>query len=91
VLILLDSGSSASFISSTLAKQCSTVSVLDPPLRVLVANGNTMVCNLQIVNVVWFIQGHEFVTTFKVIDLQSYDITRYMPVRCHDSYKLYKT
>lgn len=50
------------------------MSVLDPPLRVLVANGNTMVCNLQIVNVVWFIQGHEFVTTFKVIDLQSYDI-----------------
>jgi hypothetical protein len=73
VLILVDSGSSHTFISSTLAAQLSGSSVLHSDLWVKVANGATVCCTSQFREAKWEVQGYEFTSDFKVILLQHYD------------------
>jgi hypothetical protein len=48
VLILVDSGSSHSFISSSLAHKLPGISALSIPLRVSVANGSQLVCTSEL-------------------------------------------
>lgn len=48
VRILLDSGRSHTFISNSIAAQCSSVQQLNPPLRVQVANGQVLTCSSHI-------------------------------------------
>jgi hypothetical protein len=74
VLILLDSGSSISFVSSAIAYQLPTPPVPCPSFCVQVANGSKLSCSSQIVDAVWSVQGCQFVTTLKVLDLQPYDM-----------------
>lgn len=74
VLILLDSGSSISFISSTIANQCPNLTSLPQPLLVRVANGAQMTCESALVDTVWSLQGYQFTTTFRVLDLTQYDV-----------------
>jgi hypothetical protein len=50
------------------------ISPVTPPLSVLVANGSHMSCSSQIVDAFWFIQGQQFVSTLKVLELQQYDM-----------------
>ena len=46
VLILIDSGSSNTFVSAAVAEKLSGLSQLSQPLGVLVANGSKMQCDL---------------------------------------------
>lgn len=55
VLILLDSGSSVSFVSSVVADQLPSCTSPCPPVLVQVANGARMRCDHELVNVTWSI------------------------------------
>jgi hypothetical protein len=53
VSILVDSGSSHTFLSATLAADMSGVSQLTSALAVKLANGNSLVCSLQLQHAKW--------------------------------------
>ncbi|WVZ94744.1 hypothetical protein U9M48_040606 [Paspalum notatum var. saurae] len=67
VVMLVDSGSSHSFISEQLAE-------LAYPLEVRLANGAELLCSHELPCRSWWIQGHTFKTSFKILPLKCYDI-----------------
>lgn len=74
ILILVDSGSSSTFISSATAQklqfhQEDTVSV-----QVTVANGSQISSTKIVKDVTWWTQGHTFTTDARVLDLKFYDM-----------------
>lgn len=90
VLILLDSGGSTSFVSSVVDAQLPSLLVPCAHLIVQVASDANMSCARELVDVVWSIQGHQFVSTSKVLDLQHYDLIigmdwllAYSPITVH--------
>lgn len=74
VLMLVDSGSSSSFISSHLMGLFPTVQKLNTPLRVKVSDGGVLSCQYEIPQCTWVCQGHTFQTDLKVLPLACYDI-----------------
>lgn len=74
ILILVDSGSSASFISKRVAS--SLIGVLEQPVhvQVKVAGGAMLHCCSEILNCEWTTQGHVFFTNLKVLELNNYDM-----------------
>jgi hypothetical protein len=60
VLILIDSGSSSSFISSKLVAQLSLQSTVCSTLSVRVANGASLPCSAIIPRAVWHIDQYQF-------------------------------
>ena len=74
VLMLVDSGSSHMFVSSTLAERLQGVRRSISPLKVKVANGGQMHCNTELQDCEWWTQGHSFRNCFKVLPLGSYDV-----------------
>jgi hypothetical protein len=94
VLVLVNSGSSHTFLISTLGAQLSGSSALDNGLWVKVANGATVCCSSQFKNAQWEVQGYEFTSDFKVIFLQHIDIVlgydwleKFSPMKVHWSEK----
>nr|XP_040252089.1 uncharacterized protein LOC109754163 [Aegilops tauschii subsp. strangulata] len=73
VLILVDSGSSTSFINQNLAAHLSGVQELRRPCKVKVADGGELTCSSSISGCRWSSQGLEFVTDMKVLPLGVYD------------------
>jgi hypothetical protein len=74
VLILVDSGSSHSFISFSLAHKLLGISALSIPLRASVANGSQLVCASELQHIQWSVDSIQFTTTFKILPLYCYDI-----------------
>lgn len=74
ILILIDSGSSHTFISSTVASKLSGHSQLPAPIGILVANGNYLQCTTQLLQAEWLVQGCCFQTDMKIIPLSHYDL-----------------
>jgi hypothetical protein len=74
VLALLDSGSSHSFVSSTIASTRSDVVPLSVPVKVQVANGSQICCSSEIVDASWSLGGVSFTSTLKVLPLSTYDL-----------------
>jgi hypothetical protein len=74
VLILVDSGSSTSFINQQLAAQFSGVQPLAQPCRVNVADGSQQRCSSFIPSCQWSAQGHQFQTDLKVLSLGAFDV-----------------
>lgn len=90
VLLLVDSGSSHTFISVDLAGKLQGNSRSIKPLRVKVANGGMMHYNTELMDCVWWTQGVQFKTNFKILPLGSYDIilgfdwlTAHSPMNVH--------
>lgn len=73
VLLLIDSGSSTSFVDSTLAAKLQGVTTLPKACRVKIADGAIIQCNSYVPACSWTTQGHPFVTDFKIIKLGAYD------------------
>lgn len=73
MIILMDSGSSHSFISSTFVQlaQLPTATILAK--RVKLANGAWMETTQQVSKLKWYCQGHTLTTDMVVIDMQPYD------------------
>lgn len=72
--ILLDLRSTHTFISSSVAANCSVLKPLIPLVQVQVANGQILTCSQFAPATVWSIQGVEFQSHLKVLPLSSYDM-----------------
>ena len=66
VLMLVDSGSSNSFVNEQLARQLSGVQTLPKPSRVRVADGGELLYKEVATQCAWYAQGNEFYTDLKV-------------------------
>lgn len=74
VLVLVDSGSSHTFISAQIASQLQGVALLPEPMTVRVANGHTLHCTSHIPAAIWFLDSVQFQSDLKVMPLSSYDM-----------------
>jgi hypothetical protein len=73
MLILVDTSSSHSFVSSHFVQLAQLPTTPVPEQRVKLENGQWMKTNRQVTNLQWYIQGHTFTTTMTVLDLLPYD------------------
>lgn len=90
VNILLDSGSTHTFVSAALATDHPGVQHLIPPVHVKVANGQILQCSQFIPDAEWSVQGIPFRTDLKLLPLSSYDmilgmdwLSSHSPMRVH--------
>jgi hypothetical protein len=74
ISILVDSGSSHTFLSTKIGSSLPHLQQLQPSLAVQVANGEILQCTHHIPQAVWSIQGCSFTTDLKILPLQSYDM-----------------
>ncbi|WVZ88557.1 hypothetical protein U9M48_035065 [Paspalum notatum var. saurae] len=72
--ILVDSGSSHTFINEQLAGQLSRVLQLSVPLAVRVANGTVIQCASYIPRAEWSVQQCTFLSELRVLPLSAYDM-----------------
>ncbi|XP_040244116.3 uncharacterized protein [Aegilops tauschii subsp. strangulata] len=73
VLMLVDSGSTNSFINQELAANLSGARPLPRACRVRVADGGELLCSAVVPACEWCTQGHDFRTDLKVLALGTYD------------------
>lgn len=84
VRILVDSGSSHSFLSSSIAAKCAGVTTTSRPISVRLADGGTIQCKQGLPATIqckqelpateWSIQGYSFHSNFKILHLSSFDM-----------------
>jgi len=74
VLILVDSGSSHTFVNTEVAAELQGISALVNPVGVQVADGSHMLCSSQIPKAEWSIQGCSFQSGIKILPLSHYDM-----------------
>lgn len=74
ILILVDSGSSTSFINKQLADTLTGAAKMTIPCRVHVADGSQYSCTTYIPQCSWFVQQQQFTTDFKILPLGTYDV-----------------
>jgi hypothetical protein len=73
MLILVDSGSSHSFVSQSFLLSTGIQSCVAVPLKVRVTNGDTSVSDQQVSDMEWWAQGYTFHTSMRVLDIGAYD------------------
>jgi hypothetical protein len=74
VTLLIDSGSSVSFISSYIANQLAGAVSLARPINVQVAGGGLLSCAVVIPQALWFIGDISFQTDLRILPLSAYVI-----------------
>nr|XP_034569779.1 uncharacterized protein LOC117834275 [Setaria viridis] len=74
IRILVDSGSSHTFISEQLASQLVGIVPVQAPLSVKVANGQQLSCLHHIPDAVWSSNGLDFQSDMKLLPLSAYDV-----------------
>jgi predicted aspartyl protease len=74
VTILIDSGSTHSFLDSQFAQSLSGVQQMSSFVSVKVANGSSVTCSSHIPCAEWTIQGYSFHSTLKLIPIGTYDM-----------------
>ena len=89
MLLLVDSGSSHTFVNAEFAKRAGCVLSPSPPLSVKVANGQSMQCNHMVQNLTWQYQDIKFTDDMRVLDLGGYDavlgidwLNKFSPMTC---------
>lgn len=70
VLILLDSGSSTTFISAAAVQRLGLSPEQTHTVQVSAANGGTLTSTKSIPNLTWWTQGHTFTCSARVLDLK---------------------
>jgi hypothetical protein len=90
VLILVDSGSSHSFVSRSVAIELEGATTLSPALTVQIANGARVFCDTQLVSAQWQVRGYKFSTDLKIMSVSHYDmiigyhwLEEFSPMRLH--------
>jgi hypothetical protein len=90
MLVLVDNGSSHSFVSSSFLMKCGIQPTHMPGKQVQVANGDTLITDQQVQQLEWWIQGFTFHTDMKVLDVGPYDailgfdwLKPRSPMMCH--------
>jgi len=71
---LIDSGSDISFVNAKFATRHKFQISATSPLKVAAANGSTMTSETICSDCHYSIQGHEFISHFRLLELQGYDI-----------------
>jgi hypothetical protein len=74
VLILVDSGSSSTFIRADLVEQLGLLTTKTLPATVTIADGGQMQCDRKVEGLQWWSQGHTFVSDAKVLPVKCYDL-----------------
>lgn len=74
ILILIDSGSVSSFISTNLAQRLECATQPMPPRQFTVADGHPVHCTSFVPNFEWGVQGHTFNHSVHVLNLGFYDM-----------------
>jgi hypothetical protein len=74
VVILVDSGSSHSFINASVAPLLKNVTHVASAIRVQVTNCQVICCTSEVKQATWSVQDQEFTSDFKVIPLPYYDM-----------------
>lgn len=90
IRILLDSGSTHTFVSTSIADSHPGKQKLLAPMNVQVANGQMLICSEFILDDVWSIQGIPFQSNLKILPMSSYDmilgmdwLSVHSPMRVH--------
>jgi hypothetical protein len=90
MLILIDSSSSHSFVRQSFVCQAGLHTTNVAPIRVKVANGETMLSDQFIPALEWWAQGFTFYTDTKVLHMTAYDavlgydwLSTHSPMVCH--------
>ena len=73
LLILIDSGSSHSFVSSTFVQQLGLSSVPTTSSSVKLPNGEVLLSDRLIPNFTWWCQRHTISSDMRILDLDVYD------------------
>ena len=73
MLILLDSGSSHSFISADFVRLAKLPTIPIPSRTVKLANGQCLSTSSKVQNLQWYIQGHTLCSDMIVLDMTTYD------------------
>ncbi|WVZ96210.1 LOW QUALITY PROTEIN: hypothetical protein U9M48_041877, partial [Paspalum notatum var. saurae] len=73
VLLLIDSGSSYSFINSTFVDTVGLSTAAAPVQQVQVANGQILLSDKIVSNLSWWCQGYTLQTDMRVLDIGAYD------------------
>lgn len=73
LLMLIDSGSTHSFVDEQVGLKLHGVCELQQKLSVKIANGGLMQCSLELPNCQWWMQGHRFCNNFRILPLGNYD------------------
>lgn len=74
LLMLVDSGSTHSFMDADIGLKLSGVKNLRQKLTVKLADGGTLSCSHEIANCRWWMQGHNFISNFRLLNLGGYDV-----------------
>ena len=74
VVILVDSGSSHSFLSSSIATGLPNLRPLPKPMTVRVADGGSVLCSAKVSCAEWLVQGYTFHSTLRILQLGYYDM-----------------
>ncbi|KAK3151411.1 hypothetical protein QOZ80_3AG0245520 [Eleusine coracana subsp. coracana] len=74
LIMLLDTGSSHSFVDKSLADRIGCSQSLIRPRKVKVASGNFIQCNSEIKNFTWWVPNSTFQHDMKVLQLGGYDV-----------------
>jgi len=72
--ILIDSGSTHTFVSESLAMQLSGITDFSPALHVTVADGSQLMCAKHIEQLQWSVQQCQFTSPAKILPLSSYEL-----------------
>lgn len=90
MLLLVDSGSTHTFVNSSFAERAGCTIQETAPVTVKVANGETLQSTQQVSQLTWWCQGHTFSTDMRLLELGAYDavlgvdwLARYSPMNCH--------
>lgn len=97
MLLLLDSGSTHSFVNKAFVDCLSLAMEEMPPTEVRVANGDKLTCNRIMPSRKWWMQGHTFMTPMRELEIGAYDgilgmdwLAQHNPMTCHWQYKWVK-
>ncbi|CAN6241659.1 unnamed protein product [Urochloa humidicola] len=74
ILLLVDSGSSSTFISPHIVQKLALHNEQAPQVMVTIANGDKLPSDQIVPKVTWWTQGHTFSTSARVLPLQHYDM-----------------
>jgi predicted aspartyl protease len=72
--ILIDSGSSHTFLNASMLTRLSCVAAPVHNMRVRAANGQTVMSNMVVRGLEWWIQGYAFQVNARVLNLAAYDL-----------------
>ncbi|KAI4383867.1 hypothetical protein MLD38_009662 [Melastoma candidum] len=67
--ILIDSGSTHNFLDAGMVKGMNLITVPIPPVKVVVADGRSILCSRRLQQFAWVEQEHDFIADFYVINL----------------------